>query len=63
MITARALGAKCLALTGRDGGKMAALADVLLNADAVQTYQVQELHLPLYHALCMAVEERLFPGA
>lgn len=60
MIVARALGAKCVALTGRDGGKLRALADILLNVDETETYKVQEKHLPLYHQLCMRVEARLF---
>ena len=59
-ITARALGAKCVALTGRDGGKMRQYADVLLNVDETETYKVQEKHLPLYHQLCMRVEKRIF---
>lgn len=60
MITARALGAKCVALTGRDGGRMRSFADVLLNVDETETYKVQEKHLPLYHALCMEIEKRIF---
>ena len=60
MMTARALGAKCVALTGRDGGRMRAFADVLLNVDETETYKVQEKHLPLYHELCMAIEKRMF---
>ena len=60
MITARALGAKCVAHTGRDGGKMRQYADVLLNVDETETYKVQEKHLPLYHQLCMRVEKRIF---
>ena len=60
MITARALGARCVALTGRDGGKMRQYADVLLNVDETETYKVQEKHLPLYHQLCMRVEKRIF---
>lgn len=60
MITARALGAKCVALTGRTGGKMRALADVLLNVDETETYKVQEKHLPLYHELCSEIERQMF---
>ena len=58
MIVARALGAKCVALTGRDGGQLRGLADILLNVDETETYKVQEKHLPLYHQLCMRVEAR-----
>ena len=36
------------------------MADLLLNVDAQETYRVQELHLPLYHQLCMRLEARFF---
>lgn len=57
---ARALGCFTLGLTGRDGGDMAGLCDVELRAPARETPLIQELHLPIYHALCAALEEELF---
>ena len=57
---ASVLGLKVLALTGADGGRLAAVSDILLAVPATETYEVQELHLPVYHALCMAVEAELF---
>jgi D-sedoheptulose 7-phosphate isomerase len=57
---ARALGGKVLALTGEGGGKLAALADVTVRVPAKETYKIQEYHLPVYHALCAAVESALF---
>lgn len=57
---AKAQGLRVLALTGRSGGALAGLADVLLNVGADSTPRVQELHLPLYHALCAAVEAHFF---
>ncbi len=39
---------------------MAALCDVEIRAPAQETPRIQELHLPLYHALCAALEEELF---
>ena len=61
--TARALSMKTIALTGEDGGQAARLADVALRVPARETYRAQEYHLPVYHALCLAVEEALFPAA
>ena len=58
--TARALGVETIGLTGLGGGKMAAWCDILLAVPETETYKVQELHLPLYHALCAMVEEKLF---
>ncbi|MBQ7059032.1 MAG: SIS domain-containing protein [Firmicutes bacterium] len=51
-----------IALTGQTGGKLAGLADCLLNVPEKETYKVQELHLPLYHALCARLEESFFGG-
>lgn len=57
---ARALGITVVALTGEGGGRLAELADILINAPARETYRVQEYHLPIYHAICAEVEERIF---
>ena len=62
MTTARALNMATIGLTGAGGGRMAALCDVLLDVDAVETYLVQERHLPLYHRLCMRIEQEMFGG-
>lgn len=55
---ARARGMTTIALTGRGGGKLAALADILLDAPVTDTPRIQEIHLALYHYLCMEVEAR-----
>ena len=59
---AKALGLKTIALTGASGGKCASdgYADITIKAPADETYQIQEYHLPIYHALCIAVEEEFF---
>lgn len=57
---ARALGLSVLSLTGMGGGALAALSDVLLAVPCTSTYQIQEFHLPVYHALCLALEQELF---
>lgn len=57
---ARALGMRVIALTGEGGGALGALADITLAVPERETFKVQELHLPLYHYLCAAVERRLF---
>jgi D-sedoheptulose 7-phosphate isomerase len=59
---ARALDMRTVALTGRTGGRLAPLADVAVRVPADATPDVQELHLPAYHALCLALEERFFGG-
>jgi D-sedoheptulose 7-phosphate isomerase len=59
-ITAKALGLKTVALTGGSGGALAALADTAIIAPETETYKIQELHLPVYHALCLMIEEHFF---
>ncbi len=57
---ARFRGLKTIGLSGRDGGAMRALCDVCLVAPREVTSEIQELHLPLYHALCGALEAHFF---
>ena len=57
---ARALGITVIALTGEGGGALASLANICIRVPERETYRVQELHLPVYHALCAALEERFF---
>ncbi|HET6450479.1 MAG TPA: SIS domain-containing protein [Spirochaetia bacterium] len=61
LVVGRATGMTTVGLTGRTGGKMAGLCDILLAVPADRTYEIQELHLPVYHCLCAMVEERFFP--
>jgi D-sedoheptulose 7-phosphate isomerase len=60
LCAARAAGLRTVGLTGKGGGRMAALCDVLIDVPATRTFEVQELHLPIYHALCAMVESRFF---
>ena len=60
--TARALGVEVIALTGAGGGRLAELSVCLIAVPERETYRVQQLHLPLYHALCARLEARFFGG-
>ena len=59
---AKALRMKTIALTGAAGGKCTAggYADITIHAPSDETYKIQEYHLPIYHTLCIAVEEEFF---
>lgn len=59
-VVARALGLKVIGLTGADGGELAKVADVTIRVPEKETYMIQELHLPVYHCLCLMLEERFF---
>jgi D-sedoheptulose 7-phosphate isomerase len=58
---ARDLGLKTLALSGRDGGPVASLADVALIVRSHDTPRVQEVHITIGHVLCDLVDFLLFP--
>ena len=51
---------KSIVLTGRSGGKLKPLADVAICVPDDETYRIQEYHLPVYHMLCIAVENEFF---
>lgn len=57
---AKAKGLKTVILTGNGGGKIAGLSDVSLIAPESETYKIQEYHLPIYHNLCLALENEFF---
>ena len=59
--TAKALGLKTIGLTGENGGKLSQIADITIKAPANNVARIQELHLPIYHAICAFVEDKLFP--
>ena len=58
--TARAIGCKVISLVGSKDCKLDSLSDVIIHADHTETYRIQELHLPIYHYLCAAVEDYFF---
>lgn len=58
-------GMHIVSLTGREGGKMAALhaeADVELRVPSPSTARIQEVHLLVIHALCDYIDQQLFGG-
>lgn len=58
--TAKAAGIRTLAITGGKDSKLSTLADVCIKLPAYTPYEVQELTLPVYHALCAALEAEFF---
>ena len=57
---AKDLGVKTIAMTGKNGGMLGNICDIVIRVPATETYLVQEYHLPVYHAICAQVEETLF---
>ena len=60
LAVARAFGLTTVGLTGSRPSPLDALCDFLLKVPAHQTHKVQELHLPVYHTVCLMVEQALF---
>lgn len=60
MRVAQFRGLKVIGLSGRDGGALRELCDVCIVAPREVTAEIQELHLPIYHALCGALEDFFF---
>lgn len=58
--TANALGLKTIGLTGEKGGKLAAISNCAIRVPANAPAEVQEYHLPVYHALCAMIEAKFF---
>ncbi len=59
-VTAKAKGLKVIGLTGARASRLSELADVCVRVPETETFKVQELHLPIYHCLCLMLEERFF---
>lgn len=59
-IVARAMGIKIIGLTGENGGELAKIADVTIKAPSSETYMIQEFHLPIYHCICLMLEDKFF---
>ena len=56
-VVAKAKGMKVIGLTGENGGKLKDIADVTITVPEKETYKVQEYHLPIYHWLCLGLED------
>ena len=57
---AKVKGLKVIGMTGQSGGKLKDLSDVTIRVNSNIVYKIQELHLPLYHLLCLCLESEMF---
>ena len=60
VMTANSIGVHTIGLTGKDGGRLAQLAELSLIMPKCETYRIQEDHLAVYHLLCAVVEYEIF---
>lgn len=61
-VNAKAKGLKVIGLTGGKENKLMKFADVCIRVPETETYKIQEYHLPVYHCLCLMLEEKFFGG-
>jgi D-sedoheptulose 7-phosphate isomerase len=59
-VTAKSKGLKVIGLTGAKENKLMKFADVCIRVPETETYKIQELHLPVYHCLCLMLEQKFF---
>lgn len=63
--TASSKGMRVIALTGKDGGKLAGHPgiDTLINIPHAATARIQEMHITCLHILCSLIDDTLYGGA
>ena len=54
--TAKALGMKVISITGKNDSLLSDISDITIQIPETETYRIQELTLPVYHALCADIE-------
>ena len=54
--TAKALGMKVISITGKNNSLLSDISDITIQIPETETYRIQELILPVYHALCADIE-------
>ena len=59
-VAAKSKGLKVIGLTGQKENKLETFADVCIHVGETETYKIQELHLPVYHCLCLMLEDKFF---
>jgi len=53
---AKNMGVQTVAMTGKDGGKLADMADYLIDVPSKNTALIQQVHICLYHYMCEQIE-------
>ncbi len=59
-VVAKAMGIRIIGLTGEKESKLSKCADICIRVPETETFKIQELHLPVYHALCLMLESNYF---
>ena len=59
-VVAKAKGLKVIGLTGAKDSDLKKIADITIQAPETRTFKIQEYHLPIYHAICLSLEDYFF---
>lgn len=57
---AKSRDVRTLGLTGETGGAMREHCDICIRVPSRETFRIQEYHLPIYHGLCLMLEDHFF---
>ena len=63
MRKAKETGMLTVGFTGKDGGKMKDICDIMICVPSVDTPRIQEAHILIGHIICQLIEEEMFPNA
>ena len=63
MQKAKELEMLTIGFTGKDGGKMKVICDIMICVPSVDTPRIQEAHILIGHIICQLIEEEMFPNA
>ena len=63
MRKAKETGMLTVGFTGKDGGKMKDICDIMIYVPSVDTPRIQEAHILIGHIICQLIEEEMFPNA
>ena len=63
MRKAKEIGMLTVGFTGKDGGKMKDICDIMICVPSVDTPRIQEAHILIGHIICQLIEEEMFPNA
>ena len=63
MQKAKDIGMLTIGFTGKDGGKMKDICDIIICAPSDDTPRIQEAHILVGHIICQLIEQEMFPDA
>jgi len=63
MQKAKEIGMLTIGFTGKDGGEMKDICDIMICVPSVDTPRIQEAHILIGHIICQLIEEEMFPNA